>query len=133
MNNFRVVVSNQRVSPYTIGKDDYLNVKVVLNNNENLSYLEGIAVDLYLNYAGDFELYSTGTTNDKGIAFLYYNAKLITEQINNCLGYVKLNIDSQEYVSNTVRFNFIGTVDFATELELYPAELILYNSEIILM
>lgn len=134
MNNFRIFISNQRISPYELGKEDYLQVKVVLNNNEKLSYIKDIPVDLYLNINGIFVNYSSGITNEKGISNLYYNTGLISQTISNCLGYVKVIINSEEYVSNTIRFNFIGDATITVqELELYPAKLILYNQNIILM
>ena len=134
MSNYRLILSNQRISPYKLGTKDYLQAKSVLNNNEKLSYLKKLRVKLYLNITGTFLKYKEYITNEFGIVDITYPCLDLIQEISNCLGYVTTEIDSQVYRSNIVRFNFEESGFTRTfQLTLYPADIMLYSSDIITM
>ena len=126
------ILINQRVASYKRDSLDKLQVKLVLNNRGRLSYLKNIPVEFYLNYTGSFIKYVDTTTNNNGVANFTYSCANIEEAINSCVGYVKVTVDSVVYTSNLIKFNFdLGGQGFEREIQLYPADIMLYSSDII--
>ena len=131
--NIKPIISNRRLAPYRLDSYDNLQVKLVVNHKDKLSYFNNAPVELYLNYTDVFVKYVDIVTNNFGMANISYNCKDIPK-IDQCLGYVKVTVDSKEYFSNTIRFNFVegSFVPTAEVLEIYSFELVHYSDDIVL-
>lgn len=124
------ILINQRTSPYKLGTADVLQTKLIIKQRGHISYLKNIPTELYLNYTDSFIKYTDGITNALGIAnmiFPCYNIK----DISSCIGYAKVTINGIEYVSNTVRFNFVTSINLLPKLTIFPEDIILYSNDII--
>lgn len=101
------VAANQRVTAYKAGTTDKIQIKLQLYSDikTKLSYLEGATVTLKLNYNGSWRSYEVSETDKFGGYTFYHSCEDV--DVNNCLGYVTVNINNEIYRSNLIRINFI--------------------------
>jgi hypothetical protein len=133
ISNIKPIISNRRTSNYNLQTDDKIQIKLALNLNGKISYLNNVPVEMYFNFTGEYIKYVDTFTNKFGIVDIIYPCTDLLMNINNALGYAKVVYNNQEYVSNIIRINFNPGYERSYELLLYPNNIMLYSSNIIIM
>lgn len=106
------ILINKRLSPYRSLSNDIIQSNVKVYNKNRLINISGLAIELWMNYnSGVWQKVEDSSTNRYGIQTIYHACSGI-ENINCCLGYSKVTYNDVVYTSNTVRYNFIGNIDY---------------------
>lgn len=105
--NILIKTINQRLTPYRLGTTDKIQAKVEIFLNSRPLKLNGLPVEFWLNYPSGWQKYTESTTDRNGTKIFYQSCTAVNN-INCCLGYSKVKIDGDEYISNITRFNFIN-------------------------
>lgn len=103
--NYTLVLTNKRAYSYKIGSDS-LQSKVDILENDQLSYLKDIPIELWLNWSGVWDQNSSCTTGRYGNCTINSSTSATPSGIANCLGAAVATIDDETYVSNIIRYNF---------------------------
>jgi len=100
------IITNQRLSPYFRGTNDIIQTKIYIYNKNKLLNIEGLPIELWLNYSGTWFEAENGFSNRYGSQTMSHSCYNVGN-IDCCMGYVKVIYNEIEYISNVVRFNFI--------------------------
>jgi hypothetical protein len=102
------VLINQRISPYRLSTQDFIQSKVEVYYKGRLLNVSDLRLELWFNYTGEWSRKVTSSTNRFGVQTMLHSCANIKD-IDFCLGYCKVFYDGVEYTSNVVRYNFIVT------------------------
>jgi len=98
---------NKENLPYNL-QSDLIKVKIVIFEDFNHSYLDGIPVQVYANFDAPELLLGTYNTNEFGvIEFTYNTDNIIDKSINTGQLWCKFSYNGNNYISNKTRCNFI--------------------------
>jgi hypothetical protein len=102
------ILTNKNRYPYKVPGDTIISKVDVLKNGK-LSYLEGIPVELWMNYSGSWNKCEDAITDRYGSCYINHSTNSIPN-ITNCLGVVRIAYEDGYYVSNLMRYNFFKGV-----------------------
>jgi hypothetical protein len=103
------ILTNQRISPYKKFSTDQIQLKAQVFIGERLSpsYLEGLPINLYLNFGGSWVFSGSSITNRVGFANILYSCEDIVGY-EYCLAKFNTIVNDVNYESNVTRINFFG-------------------------
>ena len=104
--SINVKTNNKKAVPYNL-QSDKIQIKVVLYENNDLSYMENIPVKVYHNFEGIDTFIGIYYTDEYGVCTLTYNTDLITQDIDTGIMWATIDYDNKIYKSNNARVNFI--------------------------
>lgn len=103
-----VVISNTRLTPYNT-TNDTINITVKVFNGYKLVSNEIINTSIYINYPVNDTLLINGNYKNNSIISIATNQS----NISTCLCYAIIFYGGSNYISNTIRLNFIHTESIA--------------------
>lgn len=102
--SIKLILTNKNRYPYKLAGDTIVS-KIDVLQNERLSYLSGISIELWMNYSGTWNKCEDTTTDRYGSCYINHAASGVAR--TSCLGIARATYNSGYYVSNTIRYNFL--------------------------
>jgi len=99
----KINLTNSRTYPYNPTNDN-LSFKVDVLKDRNVSYLQGLPIEIYLNDTGDWVKCIDTTTNRYGSCLVQYPTNF---SVYTLLAMAKVTYKGYDYWSNKVRVNII--------------------------
>lgn len=104
MRGIKPRLTNKGRYPYKIPTDVTLS-KLDFLNGGRYSYLQGLSVELWMNYNGTWEKMEDAVTDRYGTCYIEHPTAAMPN-ITNCLGIAKVTYNNGTYISNVMRYNF---------------------------